>query len=93
MPGSVDETSELLSRFGVHHRRLDSGLGVAGCEKPTACTFRAHSAEGAMAACVLALRADGLSRIEGAETLVARFPRFVASMRALGANMEVESQS
>jgi 3-phosphoshikimate 1-carboxyvinyltransferase len=44
----------------------------------------------AMAACVLALAAAGPSRIRDAGSIAARFPKFVATLRALGARIEVE---
>lgn len=93
LPGSVEQTQALLKKFGVVHEAIEAGLVVEGCAKPRGCHIRAQSADAVMAACVLALRADGLSRIEGAEALVQRFPRFVASMRALGTSIEVETHS
>lgn len=45
----------------------------------------------AMLATVLALTAGGTTRIRSADCIVARFPRFVGSLRALGATLSVES--
>ena len=47
----------------------------------------------AMAACVLALAASGPSRVRNAGSIAARFPKFVATLRAIGANVEVQAQA
>jgi 3-phosphoshikimate 1-carboxyvinyltransferase len=45
----------------------------------------------AMAASVLALAASGPSRIRNAGVIAARFPKFVATLRALGASVDVQA--
>ena len=44
-----------------------------------------------MSAAVLGLLADGETRIEDADCIATSFPRFVGTLRALGARIEVES--
>jgi 3-phosphoshikimate 1-carboxyvinyltransferase len=45
----------------------------------------------AMTAAVLALVADGPTRVEGAACVAGRYPKFVATLRALGARIDIEA--
>ena len=45
----------------------------------------------AMTACVLALLADGPSKIRDADCIATSFPRFVGTFRALGARIDVDA--
>ncbi|HHH29684.1 MAG TPA: hypothetical protein ENK57_15250 [Polyangiaceae bacterium] len=92
-PHRVVSTLELLERFGVQAVATDEGLTVAGRGQEP---LRAAEIDSrgdpavAMAATVLALRADGPCRIDNADGIVESFPRFVGSLRALGASIRVE---
>jgi 3-phosphoshikimate 1-carboxyvinyltransferase len=85
-------TLELLTAFGVRCALRDGGLSIdgQGTRSLTACRIdAAGNAEVAMAAACLAVAADGPSEVRGAECIVARFPRFVGSLRALGVDIQV----
>jgi 3-phosphoshikimate 1-carboxyvinyltransferase len=84
---------ELLRAFGVAAEEGEDGFSVEG--RPDAPLSAAHvDSHGdhriAMTAAVLALVADGESRIEHADCIATSFPRFVGTLRALGADVEVE---
>jgi 3-phosphoshikimate 1-carboxyvinyltransferase len=86
------QTAATLARFGVESEVSDEGLIVsgAGIEALSACQTHAEGdADIAMMATVLALRASGPSRVHGAEGIALQFPRFVATLRALGARIDV----
>lgn len=82
-----------LAAFGVpaHHR--DGALWVTGgalrrddgATRTVDCRGDGHIA---MLAAVLGLAAGGMTTIPDADCIVARFPRFVGSLRALGAHLE-----
>jgi 3-phosphoshikimate 1-carboxyvinyltransferase len=91
-PARARQTVAMLNAFGVVCEAQDAGLSVMGRAGETLTAARVD-AEGdpsiAMAASVLALAADGPSTIEHADCIVESCPRFVGSLRALGANIEV----
>ena len=92
-PERAPHTLELLERFGVEAAVTDAGLLVAGRgDAPLRATeIDSHGDPAvAMAATVLALRAAGPCRILHADAIVESFPRFVGSLRALGASITVE---
>jgi 3-phosphoshikimate 1-carboxyvinyltransferase len=82
----------LLRAFGVECAELPDGLEITGTDKPL------HAAEVdsrgdhriAMTASVLALVADGPSRIKDASCISTSYPRFVGTLRALGARIDIE---
>lgn len=92
-PERAAGTLELLERFGVEAVVTDEGLAIAGRGREP---LRAAEIDSrgdpavAMAATVLALRAEGPCRIRAAHAIVESFPRFVGSLRALGASITVE---
>jgi 3-phosphoshikimate 1-carboxyvinyltransferase len=67
------------------------GLSIEGSDRP----LRAMTVESqgdhriAMTAAVLALAADGPSRIRDVDCIATSFPRFVGTLRALGARIDV----
>jgi 3-phosphoshikimate 1-carboxyvinyltransferase len=88
---------DLLRAFGVEAEALDhERLVVTG--RPEG-AFRAVDidAEGdalrATTSVILALVANGPSRIRGADALAERFPRLVGTLRALGADLRVEPRA
>lgn len=85
--------ARVLRAFGVVCEERPDGLVIEGCpDKP----LRAAdvSSEGdhriAMASAVLGLCADGPSRVREADNIATSFPRFVGTLRALGARVDVE---
>jgi 3-phosphoshikimate 1-carboxyvinyltransferase len=82
----------VLREFGVTCEGLPDGMRVEGTEKP----LRACSVESlgdhriAMSAALLALCADGPSKIRDADCIATSFPRFVGTLRALGASIDVQ---
>jgi 3-phosphoshikimate 1-carboxyvinyltransferase len=83
---------EVLRAFGiVCHERLD-GLDVEGRPEPLepADIDCRGDHRIAMTAAVLALSASAPSRIRGAECIATSYPKFVATMRALGAGIDVD---
>jgi 3-phosphoshikimate 1-carboxyvinyltransferase len=87
-----DAHRNLLESFGISRHPIEGGLAVAGLGLRRA---RAVSldlkgrADLTLGALVLALGADGPSVLEGADALVARYPRLLATLRGLGATIDV----
>ncbi len=83
----------VLRAFGVACAELPDGLEIDGTDAPLA-ACRVDSGGDhrvAMAAAVLALLADGPSRIDDVACIGTSFPRFVGTLRALGAHIVVEA--
>lgn len=92
-PARLERTLAMIEIFGLEAMVTDDGLAVVGRgEAP----LRAGDVDAqgdpalAMAACVMALRADGPCRVRRADCIVESAPRFVASLRALGATIDVQ---
>jgi 3-phosphoshikimate 1-carboxyvinyltransferase len=83
----------VLRAFGVTCEELPDGLDVVGREEP----LEAADVESrgdhriAMTASVLALAARGPARVRDAGCIATSYPKFVATLRALGARVDVES--
>jgi 3-phosphoshikimate 1-carboxyvinyltransferase len=84
----------VLRDFGVTCEPLEDGMRVEGTEKPLRAPKTAIDSLGdhriAMSAALLALCADGPSKIRNADCIATSFPRFVGTLRALGARIDVE---
>jgi 3-phosphoshikimate 1-carboxyvinyltransferase len=87
----------VLAAFGIEARELPDGLEIVG--KPTG-ALRAASVDSrgdhriAMSSVLLALRADGESRVRDIDCVSTSFPGFAATLRALGADVrEVASEA
>jgi len=84
-----------LRSFGVQCDERPGSVEIAGREEP----LRAARIESggdpslAMTMAILALVADGPTRIEDAACIGSRYPKFVATLRALGARVDVEGES
>ena len=77
-----------LRAFGINAAFVDGSLHVTGAT-PRAAQITATDPNVAMAATALALRADGPSTIRQVDAIMESFPRFVGSLRAFGARIEV----
>ena len=92
-PDRVAALAELLRAFGVQADARPDGLLIEGqADRPLKA---AHVSSGgdhrlAMTAAVLGLVADGETVIDDADCLAVSFPRFVGTLRALGADIEVQ---
>jgi 3-phosphoshikimate 1-carboxyvinyltransferase len=81
----------VLRSFGVQADELPDGLIVEGTDKP----LRAAEVDSrgdhrvAMTAAVLGLLADGVTRVHDVDCIGTSFPRFVGTLRALGARLDV----
>lgn len=84
--------AKVLRAFGVGCEEREDGLVIEGSDAPLkACRVDCeHDHRIAMTAAVLALLGDGPSVIDGAEVIATSFPKFVATLRALGARVDVE---
>ena len=84
--------AKVLRAFGVTCEEREDGLEIEGSEKPlTGCQVNCeHDHRIAMTAAVLGLLADGPTAIDGAEVIATSFPKFVATLRALGQRVDVE---
>lgn len=83
---------ELLRSFGVGASERPDGLVVEGQPDRPLRAARVHSGGDhriAMTAAVLGLCADGETVVEDADCIAVSFPRFVGTLRALGADIEV----
>jgi 3-phosphoshikimate 1-carboxyvinyltransferase len=84
----------LLRAFGVSVSEKPDGLVIEGQpDRPLSAAIVSSGGDHrvAMAAVLLALSADGQSVIEDADPIAVSFPRFVGTLRALGAEIEVQS--
>jgi 3-phosphoshikimate 1-carboxyvinyltransferase len=82
----------LLRAFGVSATEKPDGLLIEGQPERPLSAARVSSGGDhriAMAAVLLALAADGESVIDDADPIAVSFPRFVGTLRALGAEIEV----
>jgi 3-phosphoshikimate 1-carboxyvinyltransferase len=83
-----------LRAFGVECGPTGDGVAIHG-RGPRVAPADVDSrddARVAMAACALALAAAGPSRIRNAGCIASRFPKFVATLRALGAHIDVDAR-
>jgi 3-phosphoshikimate 1-carboxyvinyltransferase len=89
---NVAHVLAMLESFGIAARASPRGIRVRAMERPLrAGVIRTEGdAAVAMAAVSLALGAEAPCVVDQAESIVASFPRFVGSLRALGANIDVE---
>ena len=85
--------TELLRAFGVQATARADGLVIEGQPERALSAVRL-SCKGdhrvAMAAAVLGLLADGETIIDDVDCLAVSFPRFAGTLRALGADIEVQ---
>jgi len=81
-----------LRAFGVECEEKDDGMIVRGRESPLeACSIDSHGDHRiAMCAAVLALRAKGPCTIRDCDNIATSFPKFVGTLRALGARIDVK---
>jgi 3-phosphoshikimate 1-carboxyvinyltransferase len=84
-------TAGMLRAFGVTCEQLPNGLVVHGTDAPLDAARIESRGEPrlAMTAAVLALGARGPSTIVDCDAIGALFPRFVGTLRALGARIDV----
>ncbi len=80
----------VLRAFGVKCEELPDGLVIEGTDAPLASAEIASKGDHriAMTACVLALLARGPSKITDCDCIATSFPRFVGTLRALGARID-----
>ena len=91
-PDRIAALGALLRSFGVGASERPDGLVIEG--QPDTPLRAARVSSGGdhricMSAVVLALAADGESVIDDADCLAVSFPRFVGTLRSLGADIEV----
>lgn len=83
----------VLRAFGVACEERPDGLTIEGAPNKPLKAAEIDSRDDhriAMTAAVLGLVADGPTRVKNAECIATSFPRFVGTLRALGAQIEVE---
>ncbi|MDF2693682.1 MAG: 5-Enolpyruvylshikimate-3-phosphate synthase [Labilithrix sp.] len=82
----------VLRAFGVQCEELPDGLVIQGKEGPlTAATVESRGDHRiAMSAAVLGLHGDAPTRITDCDCIATSFPRFIGTLRALGARIDVE---
>ncbi len=86
--------AEVLRAFGVTCEELPDGLEIQGTDAPLrACRVDSRGDHRiAMTAAVLALVADGPVQIDDVACIGTSFPRFVGTLRALGATLDVSTE-
>jgi 3-phosphoshikimate 1-carboxyvinyltransferase len=94
-PASMDRIVAVLRAFAVEAERSPGGLALVG--RPEGALAAADiDAEGsatvAALAVVLGLLGQAATRIRRADALAVRYPRIVGTLRALGADVRVESR-
>jgi 3-phosphoshikimate 1-carboxyvinyltransferase len=87
----VATMAHVLRAFGVKCEELPDGLVIEGREGPLEPAEIASRGDHriAMTACVLGLLARAPSKITDCECIATSFPRFVGTLRALGARIDV----
>ena len=90
-PG-IAAIAEVLRAFGVACEERAGGLEIAGRQEPlVGAVIDTHGVPAiAMAAAALALAGRAPTRVLDAGCIVRTFPKFVATLRALGARIDVE---
>jgi 3-phosphoshikimate 1-carboxyvinyltransferase len=91
-PDRIRALVELLRAFGVGVEERPDGLVIEGQpEKPLKAARVSSRGDHrlAMTAVILGLIADGESVVEDADAILVSFPRFVGTLRSLGAEIEV----
>lgn len=85
---------EVLRAFGVTCEELPDGLEIQGTDAPLrACRVESRGDHRiAMTAAVLGLVADGPVQIDDVACIGTSFPRFVGTLRALGATLDVSNE-
>jgi 3-phosphoshikimate 1-carboxyvinyltransferase len=92
MPDRIHALAELLRAFGLEVEEREDGLAIQGQPDKSLRAARVQSGGDhrlAMTAAVLGLVADGETVVEDADCIAVSFPRFVGTLRALGADVEV----
>lgn len=90
----IEAIVTLLRAFGVEASEHEDGFSVEGRPNQQLAAARVDSRGDhriAMTAAVLGLVADGPTVVEDVACIGTSFPRFVGTLRALGAEVEVES--
>ncbi|MET0410838.1 MAG: 3-phosphoshikimate 1-carboxyvinyltransferase [Polyangiaceae bacterium] len=93
-PQRTDRLLAALAAFGVASERTSDGVVIHGAgAAPLGATSVDCQAEPevALLATLLALRANGESRVRAADCIAEYYPRFVGTLRALGAVIGVEA--
>jgi 3-phosphoshikimate 1-carboxyvinyltransferase len=91
-PDRIHALTELLRAFGLEVEEREDGLSIHGQpDKPLRAAQVTSGGDHrlAMTAAVLGLVADGETLVEDADCIAVSFPRFVGTLRALGADVEV----
>jgi 3-phosphoshikimate 1-carboxyvinyltransferase len=91
-PDRLSGIASLLRAFGVAASERPDGLVIEGePEKPLTAARVSSGGDHRMAMCaaVLGLVADGETVVDDADCLAVSFPRFVGTLRSLGAEIEV----
>jgi 3-phosphoshikimate 1-carboxyvinyltransferase len=91
-PDRIRALASLLRAFGVGASERPDGLVIEG--KPDGPLRASHVTSGgdhriAMTAALLGLVSDGETIVDDADCIAVSFPRFVGTLRALGADIEV----
>ncbi|MFO0672976.1 MAG: 3-phosphoshikimate 1-carboxyvinyltransferase [Polyangiaceae bacterium] len=87
----VRAMADTLRAFGVSCEELPDGLRIVGTDAPLRAADVASGGDHrvAMTGCVLGLVADGPTTVRDVDCIRTSFPRFVGTLRALGARIEV----
>ena len=82
----------VLRAFGIACEEKPDGLDVEGHPSPLGAAVVESKGDHriAMTASVLALVADGPTRVKDAACIATSYPKFVATLRGLGARIDVE---
>jgi 3-phosphoshikimate 1-carboxyvinyltransferase len=82
----------VLRSFGVKCEELEDGLVIEGTDKPLEAAEVASKGDHriAMSAAILALLGKAPSKITDCDCIATSFPKFVGTLRALGARIDVE---
>jgi 3-phosphoshikimate 1-carboxyvinyltransferase len=88
----IDAMAQGLRKMGVHLEERKDGLIIEGCEKLMGAQIDSfHDHRIVMAFAVAGMCAEGITKINNAESINVSYPKFIQEMKNLGANFSTKN--
>ncbi len=88
----IDAMAQGLRKMGVHLEERKDGLIIEGCEKLKGAQIDSfHDHRIVMAFAVAGMCAEGITKINNAESVNVSYPKFIQEMKNLGANFSTKN--